>query len=65
MFTLHFIATNQIIQVYQSQIQPDRSTQYSEIYKITQHLQYLCRELTAEGGGVMGAKYACTLIFGR
>lgn len=34
-------------------------------HRITQHRQYRCRDAPALGGGVTGAKYACTLMFGR
>lgn len=32
---------------------------------MTQHLQYRCRDAPALGGGVTGAKYAWTLMFGK
>lgn len=34
-------------------------------HRMTQHRQYRCRDAPALGGGVTGAKYACTFIFGR
>lgn len=34
-------------------------------HRMTQQRQYRCRDAPALGGGVTGAKYACTLIFGR
>ena len=42
-----------------------RTSQQRTLHRMTQHLQYRLVVPPTEGGGVTGAKYACTRMLGK